>query len=66
MANLTQREQLVLNNIEEISEKVGNTKYFVFSELVDFDLGNSEEELKKIVKKLQEEGCLNGYNVWMA
>lgn len=65
MANLTQREQLVLNNINEISEKVGNTRYFIFSELVDFDLGNSEEELKEIVKKLQEEGCLNDCQVWM-
>lgn len=57
---------MVLNNINEISEKVGNTKHFVFSELVDFDLGNSEEELKEIVKKLQEEGCLNDCQVWMA
>lgn len=65
MATLTSREQLVLGNIEEIAETMGNTKYFIFSELVNFDLENSEEELKVIVKKLQEEGYLNDYKVWM-
>lgn len=66
MANLTQREQLVLGNIEEIAETMGSTKYFVFSELVDFDLNNSEEDLREIVNKLQGEGYLNDYQVWMA
>lgn len=65
MATLTSREQLVLGNIEEIAETKGNMKYFLFSELVDFDLQNTKEELKVIVKKLQEEGYLDGYNVWM-
>lgn len=65
MATLTSREQLVLGNIEEISETIGNIKYFVFSELVDFDLDNSKEELKVIVEKLQREGYLNDYKVWM-
>lgn len=65
MATLTSREQLVLGNIEEIAETIGNIKYFVFSELVDFDLDNSKEELKVIVEKLQRDGYLNDYKVWM-
>lgn len=65
MTTLTSKEQLVLGEIDEIAEMKGNTKYFVFSELVDFDLSNSKEELKVIVDKLQREGYLNEYKVWM-
>lgn len=56
---------MVLGNIEEIAETIGNIKYFVFSELVDFDLDNSKEELKVIVEKLQRDGYLNDYKIWM-
>lgn len=65
MTTLTSKEQLVLGEINEIAEMMGDTKYFVFSELVDFDLSSSKEDLKEMVEKLQKEGYLDDYKVWM-
>lgn len=65
MTTLISKEQLVLCEINEIAEMMGDTKYFVFSELVDFDLSSSKEDLKEMVEKLQKEGYLDDYKVWM-
>lgn len=62
MNTLTKKEQRVFANIEVVSEEICCNRYFVFADLVDFDLDNNKDELGMILDSLVAKGYLKAFN----
>lgn len=67
MNTLTIREQDVLDSINVLleSNKDERFNFVTFEDLVDFDLNNTRDELKEIVKSLRDKGALNNIKLFM-
>ena len=59
---LSKKETMVYGNIEVIADVIGGNKYFTFTELYEFDLDNTKDELKEILNSLTEKGYLKSFN----
>ena len=53
---------MVYGNIGVIADVIGGNKYFTFTELQDFDLDNTKDELKEILNSLTEKGYLKSFH----
>ena len=49
---LSKKETMVYGNIEVMADVIGGNKYFTFTELYEFDLDNTKDELKEILNSL--------------
>ena len=59
---LSKKETMVYGNIEVMADVIGGNKYFTFAELYDFDLDNTKDELREILKSLTEKGYLKSFH----
>ena len=59
---LSKKETMVYGNIEVMADVIGGNKYFTFTELYEFDLDNTKDELKEILNSLTEKGYLKSFN----
>ena len=59
---LSKKETMVYGNIEVMADVIGDNKYFTFTELYEFDLDNTKDELKEILNSLTEKGYLKSFN----
>ena len=59
---LSKKETMVYGNIEVMADVIGGNKYFTFTELYEFDLDNTKDELKEILNSLTEKGYLKGFH----
>lgn len=53
---------MVYGNIGVMADVIGGNKYFTFTELHDFDLDNTKDELKEILNSLTEKGYLKSFH----
>lgn len=58
---LSKKETMVYGNIEVMADVIGGNKYFTFTELYEFDLDNTKDELKEILNSLTEKGYLKSF-----